>query len=213
MRIVIIISAVGIMIMCWSCASNFAPGDYYPLRKGAFQIYSGPVGKVQIIDELPGESGTFYTASFGDTLGSIFWTEKYVSKEGQIFWENFQSEIAYVPSISFDPPIEIAPISDQVGTNKSVETKASQEDSTLIVRRIRVDYEIEAIEDVKVSAGAFGGCIRMRTNITYLDATDQPLLEGNNIWWFARGVGIVKYVTASGEGELISSNSGLRIIN
>ncbi len=191
------------------CGSKFTPSDYFPMKKGFTWIYSGSLGQVVVMDEIERDDGLQYTLSFGDTLGNIAWQEKYLMLQGRLYWLEFEPKIPLLPAISFNPPVEISPISGRVGFEKSVDVMETRKDSANTVLRMRVDYEIESVEQVVVAAGTFPYCIRMRMDMAYLDPTEAPLMAGGNTYWFAKGVGIVKYVSPAGSGELLDAERQL----
>jgi len=203
MKTVILVATGGLLVLTISCGTKFVPSDYFPLKKGNSRIFSGPMGHVVVTEQVEMGDSLQYILSFGDTLGNVAWQEKYVLIQGRVYWFEFAPKIPFLPEITFEPPIEISPISGRVGFKKIVDVIESRKDSANTAWRLQIEYEIESIEQVVVAASTFPNCIRMRISLAYHDPTDAPLMEGGNTYWFAKGVGIVKYVLPPGSGELL----------
>jgi hypothetical protein len=73
---------------------------------------------------------------------------------------------------------------------------------------ILVESVIEAVEDVRVTAGQFPACIKVRATVTYLDSVTSPFFSGDAVWWYAKGIGVVKSQMPEGGSELQRAKIG-----
>lgn len=194
------------------CHKKFSSADYYPMKKDYTWVYSGPTSKIKITDEKDLASGSQFTLTYYDSLGEESWQEVFVQKESGLYWLSFISRLTSPSNITFNPPLPITPMSNKIGTGERVKSTESRNDSTTTTLGIRVENEIDAIEDVVVAAGKFSNCIRVKMTIIYTDPTERPLFAGTSYWWFALGVGPVKFLTTATGGELEGATLGNRKI-
>ncbi|NOY59671.1 MAG: hypothetical protein GXO75_12195 [Calditrichaeota bacterium] len=211
-KVVIILPFVLLAAFLARCSKEFSSTDYYPMKKDYTWVYSGHTSKIRITDENDLAGGTQFTLTYYDSLGEESWQEVFVQKENGLYWRSFISRITLPANITFNPPLPITPMSEKIGAVERVESTESRNDSTTTTLRIRVENEIDAIEDVVVAAGKFSNCIRVKMTIIYTEPTERPLFAGTSYWWFARGVGPVKFLTAATGGELEGATLGNRKI-
>ena len=197
-----------LLIISLDCEKRFQGTDYYPLKMGNNYEYSGSMGKSAVTNEIGDEKEKVYVISFYDQTGNIAWTEEFVAKEGKVFLRSFNPAKPVMPTFSFFPPLPFTPVSNKVGDKEVFQISEYHADSSVVNLRVKVDYAIEGIEDLSVPAGNFKKCIKMRITYTYLDTTSFKFMEGDNWWWYAKGVGMVKYQVMGGSGELLSAKIG-----
>ena len=85
----------------------------------------------------------------------------------------------------YDPPIEFAGITCEVG---------DKHEGTFTIEKEEYTYEIELVdvEDVSVPAGDFEDCLRF--SFFVYPTSELPSLYGSETFWLAEGVGFVKAV-------------------
>jgi hypothetical protein len=144
--------------------------------------------------------------TYFDSLDVPLWHEEYSLLKNQIYLQSFQPNTSLLPTITFDPALPFAPPSQKLGSKlpyKCLETQTL--DTLVITNSIDVDYVIEAIEDVRVPAGNFLNCIKLKISVKYSQNAQNPYFIGDQYWWFAPLVGPVKYDLPSAVGELVKA--------
>ena len=167
--------------------------------------------KIEEITDID-ENSQRITAVYYDSIGSKVWTEEFIRNQDNIYWQKFKPYLHFMPHITFDPPIQISPISDELGDTKTMTIREISQDSVDIYNDISVNYEIESIEGITVASGYYADCIKMRLSINYVEKAEKTYFGGNYYYWFAKGVGPVKVVTPSTSAELKSADLGIRKI-
>lgn len=211
-KIYLILPLVLLAAFLTRCSKEFSSADYYPLKKDYTWVYSGHTSKVSITDENILASGTQFTLTYYDSLGEESWQEVFIQNEDGIFWRTFKSHLTQPLIVNFNPPLPVTPTSDKIGDVKRLESTETRNDSAKTTLGIRIENEIDAIEDVTVAAGKFSNCIRVKMTIMYTQPTERPWFAGTSYWWFARGVGPVKFLTTATSGELEGATLGNRKI-
>ncbi|RPI02016.1 MAG: hypothetical protein EHM72_05205 [Calditrichaeota bacterium] len=159
------------------------------------------------VDEIIKSGGEeTVTLSFVDSLQVVLWKEKYKIVKNQLRWYSFEPQSTLLPQVNFDPPLLFAPFSDESGELMRIISIETQTDTVKTENEITVDYQIQNIEDVKTQAGIFPDCIKMKLTFTYPQSVQRPLFVGEHYWWFAPGIGPVKYDLPTAFGELIEMN-------
>jgi hypothetical protein len=197
-----------LLLISLNCKKRFQGIDYYPLKMGNSYDYSGSMGKSEVTNEVGDGKEKVYTISFYDQKGKTAWTEEFVAKEGRVFLRSFNPAKPVMPSFSFFPPLPFTPVSNKMGDTEAFQISEYHADSSVVNLKVKVDYAIEGIEDLSVPAGNFKRCIKMRMTYSYLDTTSFKFMEGDSRWWYAKGVGMVKYQFMGGSGELLSARIG-----
>ncbi|RQW01280.1 hypothetical protein EH223_15295 [candidate division KSB1 bacterium] len=192
---------------CTGRQNRFQPLYYFPLNVGNTWVYNGEIHKMQISDITKNEGDRLITFSFYDTLNVLLWQEKAGLLKDQIYVQSFEPMTSLLPSVSFDPPRPFAPFSRKLGNKLNfpcIETCMS--DSTHSTTTVEAEYVIETVEDVRVPAGKFLDCIKMKINIIYPRTAEKPFFIGEQYWWYAPLVGPIKYDLPSARGELVEMN-------
>jgi len=191
------------------CGKRFEGKEYFPLATGNGYEHSGMLGKSKVTESTGDEKTEVYTLSYYDEEGKvIIYSEEYVVEEGLVLKRSFTPAVSGFTSFSFSPPLLYSPFSDQVGASQTLKLREYRENQSQEIFGIVVDYQIEKIEDVSVAAGSFEDCIKMRISYSYQDSTDVRFMFGDYFFWFAKGVGIVKYESLGGTGELLRAKIG-----
>ena len=199
------------VLLILACSKEFISSDYYPMEKEFTWTFTGSISQIKVTEEDKVASGRNLTVTFFDSLKNKSWEEGYIERDQRLYWHTFKPASPLLPTITFDPALPITPISEKRGEKEIVEATETRYDSTTTTSRIRVEYEVEDIGDIEVPAGKFRS-LRLKMTILYLDDDVQPLLAGTSYWWYARGIGPVKYLTPSAEGELEGAMLGNRQI-
>ncbi|MBN1541182.1 hypothetical protein JW992_03480 [candidate division KSB1 bacterium] len=199
------------VISLLSCSAPFVPQNYFPLQHNNRWVFSGPL-KTLWVAEQEGETplAHFRIASVDSLNNPSSWIHCRLTKDA-VEWTAFEPFPGVLPNLAFDPPLLLSPFSNEIGEKKVVQGVEIRRDSLAVALRVRVIYTIDSIESVRVPAGDFPDCIKMRVSTLYLDAPEQPFLAGEVVWWLARNVGPVRYSTVSGEGELQAAEIGGKV--
>lgn len=197
---------IGFLELIPGCSDpSFNGADYNSFALGNEYHYSGVSMKVSVDSTRKVEGGWEFTVVYRDSSGAPLIREVYLKKAKNIWWKEFDASELGWPRLTFDPPIIASPFSDQAGRIHIHEGYEIRRDARMTKLRIRVESVIEGLEDVRVSAGSFPACLHEKVTYSYLDSTDTPFLGGEAHWWFARGVGAVKFRMPDGSGELLSA--------
>ncbi|MDZ7724930.1 MAG: hypothetical protein U5R06_19505 [candidate division KSB1 bacterium] len=193
---------VGFLVMaCNEKEPVFKPIVYFPVHDGNTWEFSGSISKI-LMTETGNGIQTFQLIYY-DTLDTALWSETHVLQDSQLYWKTFEPNLPLFPRIMFSPPLPYAPMSERMEFSTSMVFTETQTDSATRRSQIRIDYNINRIETVITPAGTFHNCLRMKIAVTYLDVAASPVFAGEHVWWYARGVGPVKYELPSAEGELL----------
>jgi hypothetical protein len=191
------------LLFC-TCADKFDPAAYWPLFEGYHWRYDGMPGSITIQeDRTAAESGFF--ALYGDSAGYVFWREHYISRDHNLYWDFFTPSSPMLPIVRFEPAIPILPFSDQVGSQRhleSVEKAEGRPDQPFLVR-----CQIEEVTSVTVPAGTFNNTIHMSMRLRYL-GEGTGLMIKEQAFWFAKGVGPVRMEWNGKVSELQSATLG-----
>jgi len=201
--IVLVLLLVVAFSLVAGCAKKFRSQEYLPLRDGYAWTFNGLVKRREVvgIKDL-GISTDFMVASY-DTTGALVWQDVLRESEESIYWESFKPGIGVLPQVSFQPPIPFSPFSDKLGAKKAMTVTLVQQDSVISYYNVSVNYEIDSLDPVTVPAGHFENCIRVHFNIQYLQPVPRPYFAGDYFLWFAKGVGLVKYIMPGDRGDLV----------
>ncbi len=182
------------------CESSFQPAQYLSLYNKTTKHFSGVLGYTSI-NEWDEKDG--FCMVLSDSSSQYDGYAQFSRDDDQVFLHSFDPRIPSVPSFQFDPPLPVGPFSGTVGDQTCLESIETRVDSTKRTHRIKVCYTIESNDRVDVPAGEFQSCIRMRMDYVYIDHPDRPFLEGQYLYWFAKGVGLVRYSLNGQIGELL----------
>ncbi len=211
----ILLSGLGAFCFLWLIVGCSAPpfngADYNSFAPGNEYRYAGMSMKMSVDSTWEADGGWEYLVMYRDSSNAPLIREVYLKKAKNIWWKEFDASQLGWPRITFDPPIIASPFSGKAGQIHTHEGYEIREDARKTRLRIRVDCVMEGIEDVQVPAGSFLACLREKVTYTYIDSTDTPYLAGEARWWFARGVGAVKFQMPEGDGELLSAKIDGRI--
>ncbi len=195
-----------VLFLLVQCAPKHKPDFYFPLSKGNEWTFSGNIKKI-IVNKIDKDKNgkLVFTLIYHDSTNTPLWEEELVKNKNQLFWSVFDPQIGLLPKTSFSPPIPVTPFSDKIGEHLDFTSIESRNDSLNTELEISLAYEIDAIEDIKTPAGTFLQCIKMRTTFSYTSPTLKPMFAGISFWWFAKGIGPVRYYNANGHGDLLAA--------
>lgn len=185
--------------------------SYFPVVLGTTWTFSGPYGRVVLVDsstqlrEGRGDVPSEFRLVFNEDYSGPRLQETFVVSEDQIYWTGFI--LPNLPTIRFDPPLPLLPPSSQVGDSLVVDAEEQWRDSVEYSFAVRSVVTVVAVEDVSVPAGNFEECIRVRQAIFYEDSS-VPHLFTSIEFWYAQGIGWVKYDSEVGSGELLTAMIG-----
>jgi hypothetical protein len=96
-------------------------------------------------------------------------------------------------SIRFDPPIPILPNSLNVGDSQTWETMETHYGDSNQRYKVRIRTTVLESSPVEAAYATFDDVLRIGIDYAYEDPSTTPFLAGESEWWFARGVGIIRY--------------------
>lgn len=183
------------------CESSFQPAQYLSLSPNVIKQFSGILGYISIKESDDKDS---FDMVLSDSSSQYHSQAQLMRDKGQVFVHSFDPRIPSIPSFRFDPPLPLGPFSATIGEQTCLESTETRLDSSKSTHRIKVCYYIESIDLVDVPAGEFQNCIRMRVDYMYIDHPERPFLEGQYLFWFARGTGLVRTRFNGQNGELLN---------
>lgn len=175
--------------------------SYVPLQEGDVFLYSGLFSQMEITDRGDG----LFTCTYYDSSGRAATWEDYAVRGGRVLWSRLAFNSPVVPAIDFEPPLPYAPWSNIIGDTLLYSGSEVRSDSINTHLRIRVEYEIIGCDTVTVPAGTYPDCIGVKMVYTTMDDVEIELFGGEFVKWFAPDVGLVKYSTPWGDGELLEA--------
>ena len=174
---------------------------YFPLVDGAVYQFSGPLGKAVV----SGQINELYTFTYFDSIQNITGWNDFIKTDHSVGWKNIVSRGGKIPPLFFEPPLPFTPWSMTVGDTLLFSAAEIRGDSLNSHLRIQEELEIISTAPVTTPAGEFYDCIELRMTFKPLYNNNEPLLRGNYYWWFAKDIGMVKYILPEGAGELLSA--------
>ncbi len=193
------IAVVFISLGMSSCSREFKSADYWPVESGAYWEYDSPIKRIEVSDASGSPGERVMTLSYMDSSGMILWRESIVTKQQGLFWQTMTTPTGTWPEIQFNPPLPITPQSDQPEALYTVYGHEKRGQDSLL---IHVTFQIDGFETVETPAGSFTDCLKMSMNYNYNSTSMPPLLAGRSVFWFARGIGLVRFQLPSGQGSL-----------
>jgi hypothetical protein len=178
------------------------PTRYFPLNTGDEFIYSGQVRKAVTINNIE----NLYTRAYIDSTGDLIRWEDFIKTDNTIKLKSRLKVAPSMPAIHFEPPIPYVPWTSLVGDTLLFNTVEIRNDSINSHLRVQLRYEIEAVETVSTASGNFNDCIKMRILYRTLDDTETRFMDGESLIWYARNIGVVKYITPDGRGDLLQAS-------
>jgi len=205
-QIILILLLVS-LCSCIKKVERPAPIDsrrYYPLHVEDIYVYSGKFRTIATSGEYDGLFTRTYLDSTGDLL---MWEDVKATPDGVFLNSRIMADTS-IPEIHFEPPFPIAPWSNLVGDTLLFTTWEIRSDSINSHIRANIECEVVGIENLSLPAGDFSRCIKVRVNHRIVDTEAAKLLDGESFIWYARDVGIVKFVTPTENGELLQATIG-----
>ncbi len=189
------------------CNNSFQSVHYLSLENEVTKHFSGILGYTSI-NKIEGKNA--FRMEMSDSSDQYRGYAHLVRDDDQVFMHLFDPQIPSIPAFRFDPPLPVGPFSDSIGEQNCIKSVETRLDSTQSAHRIQLCYYIESIDRIKIPAGEFQDCIRMRVDYVYLDHPKRPYLEGQYVQCFARNVGLVRYSFNGQNGELLEFQENSR---
>ena len=194
------------LLDCTNRNNRFNPISYFPVQQGNTWLFNGGIHKMHISEIVKDQGEQHVTFTYSDTSDVVLWKETYRLRKNQLYWQSFTPNTPVLPQVSFDPPLPFAPVATKEGHTLVLESIETQSDTVKRMTKITVEYEILSVEDVKVPAGTFLNCIKMKINVQYPQSVRRPFFIGEQYWWFAPMMGPIKYDLPSAVGELVKAD-------
>lgn len=174
---------------------------YFPMEEGNTYRYDGILGR----SEVTGSIGNLYTVTYFDSAGNILAWRDILKTGSSAALRSVVQNSGELPSVSFEPPLPASPWSNLAGDTLLYTGAEIRADSANTHLRIMVEFEIMATETIVTPAGEFKDCIKVEASYRTLDDAAPGIYDGKSMLWFAHGVGLVKYVSPRGSGELLEA--------
>ncbi len=185
-------------------ASQLDSRRYYPLNVEDVYVYSGQFRTIVTSGKYDG----LYTRTYLDSTGDlIMWEDLKATSDG-VYLNSRIMASNLIPEVHYEPPIPLAPWSNLIGDTLMFTTWEVRSDSINSHLRTTVECEIVDIEDLSLPAGKFPRCIKVRMNHRVVDPEAAKLFDGDYYIWYAKDVGIVKFVAPFASGELLQATIG-----
>lgn len=191
------------------CGDQFEPVTYFPTEKGNSWIYDGRLREIKVIDQNKIGRQQHYIIAFMDSSGEILWREIYYQRNKALYWKALETDALVIPSMSFEPPLPVAPFSNRLGQVMTLNAVEKRQVPTSESVHVSLFYEIESIEECTVPAGTFSNCVKVHMHYNYIDKNVIPYLQGHSYFWYANGVGLIKFILPSAHGELVRAKIGM----
>jgi len=180
------------------------PSRYFPLNVGDEFLYTGAIRKVITSKDIE----HLFTRAFLDSTGDMIKREDYVISESGVRLNSIFTVSGKIPAIYFEPPLPYSPWTNLVGDTLLFNTVEIRGDSVNNHLRAQVKYEVLSVDTLIISSGIFENCIKIKMDYRTLDDIDTKFLDGQSLFWYARDIGIIKYSSPFGTGELLQATVG-----
>lgn len=174
--------------------------EYFPTNLGDYRSFDFVIDSSVVTRKI----GNLVTVTNYDSSGQIIGWEDYIIKPNGIYHKNLISLTSL--SIHYEPAIPYTPWSRIIGDTLLINAVEIRNDSANTHLRIRLEYEIVALDTITTPAGTFDDCIKVQVAYETLDPTGPPRYDGVSNMWFARGVGLVRYSAFGKTAELKAAN-------
>jgi len=192
-----------VMFVLLLSALSCGRSSFFPLKRSNEWRFSGIIGALRI-SAGPDSTDGIYTLTYFDSLGTPLWNEGILPVNEQILWKSFEPIVPGENLMKFAPPLPLLTDVPGPGLVEALQIMSGPDTVSIQISEMVYEYDLERADPVTVPAGSYAHCLILRTQIRYLETVTAPLLAGENTWWYARGVGPVKYELPGGSGELIS---------
>ncbi len=190
-----------------SCSREFKSTEYWPMNGGAWWEYNSPLHRMEVTDVTETPECRVLTLTCLDSSQMVLWRESIETRPQGLFWQGLTTPGGYWPEIRFDPPLPLTPQSDQPEAIYTFYGLERRGDDSIYVH---VTFQIDGYETVETQAGSFSDCLKMSMKYDYSGTFLPPLLAGRSVFWFARGVGLVRFQMPSGQGRLTRYSLGAK---
>ena len=184
--------------------------SYVSFREGNQYQYSGMPIRWEAQRNMKTPRGWAFALIGRDSLGNELMQQYYLRQNGKLLWTGVDGQALGMVKFGFEPGLWACPFSDKIGQTLSYTNEEHRSDPAGTRLRLRVDSIIDAVEDIQTAAGNFEKCIKVRATVVYLDSTTSPFFSGEAVWWYAKGVGVVKSQMPEGDSELVFARIGSR---
>jgi len=205
--VVTVIIAILITVISLGCIQHveqqaeFDFSRYFPLNSGDSFVWSGPLGRCEVGSSVE----NLFTFTFYDSLGNITRWHDFRLLTGSVRLENIIIPSDSIYSVHFIPALQFGAWSDLTGDTTLIEAVEIRNDLDNTHARVMVGCEILGVEKVTTPAGDFDNCVKVGVTYASLEGYTPSFLNGESAWWFAKDVGLVKYSTAHGAGNLLNA--------
>ena len=175
--------------------------QYLPLDEGNSCSYDGVLSR----SEVTGNIGNLFTVTYFDSAGNILEWRDFLKTGSATTLRSIVRKPGALPSVSYEPPLPVSPWSNLIGDTLLYTGAEIRADSVNTHLRIMVEFEITAIETIVTPAGEFENCVKVETSYRTLDDSTPGIYDGKSTLWFAHGIGLVKYISPRGSGELLEA--------
>jgi hypothetical protein len=207
----ILITLILVVIIDLSCIKRVEQStkpdylEYFPLHVGDWRQYSGPLEKTV----TSGRTENLFTQTCYNSMDSVIFICDFIQRESGIFCKGFLTPDKNRAVTFFEPALPFSPWSMITGDTlfrKSIDIELG---STFDHNPITIEYEMLGMDTVIAPAGEFNDCIKIQINLSFPE-TSIFSVENKTVskttWWYAKDIGIVKYIFANMSGVLVAAD-------
>jgi len=182
-------------VMLLGCGRKRLDQEYVAFRLHSRWEFAGEIRSIEVIEESSNEDTDYVvqvaTRSQRTLLANVS------DIQGRLRLAGLDASSLGHVRIRFDPPIPILPQKLQVGDTEQWEAVEVREGDASWHCRVRLQTTILKPLPVAAYNSTFEDIIRVRVDYAYEEPSITPFLASESEWWFARGVGIVRYQLGS----------------
>jgi len=199
----------GLILSVSISAQTFKAQDFYQLADGNEWRYVAPpawkgdyVSRMESGSEMPIGGRNYPSVLHFDATGAAKILVDVKGKGIYFFGENFADKTF----VRFDAPVLWFPEKLKIGDEQSVRQNFTRTfaDGKTARGTFSLKQKIAAVEAIKTSAGDFKKTLRIESE-TFWDLGDRRKAKTQNVYHYARGVGVVKasarFIIVNGEGK------------
>ena len=202
---------LGLILSVSISAQTFKAQDFYQLKAGNSWNYTAQpswkgdyVSRMEAGDEMPIDGVNYPTVLHFDATGAAKILAFVKGKGIYYLGENFADKTF----VRFDAPLFWFPEKLKIGQETKLKTSFTRSfaDGKTSRGTYTITQKIVALEDIKITMGEFKNALRIESE-TFWDLGDGRKAKTQNVYHYAKGVGVVKasarFIIINGEGKEI----------
>jgi hypothetical protein len=203
-------TGLGIFIVVIGCEPRFQANDYLAIHINAAWNFDGPIRSLEVVDSIPdrySEQKTTYLLRILDRKGTPI-QAVLLQRGRQITLNELNLTGQSNQMIRFVPPLPISVLTNHVGDIVTLETTEFRDNRLEPAAHARIQIIILSPMKITIGDTVLTDILRLQVQYSYYDSfptASGPYLAGESEWWFARNLGLVRYIIGQyGMGNLKS---------